>query len=183
MQTQRIWSVRDDWTCRAPQQYYWSIEHSERSHPQINKPNRPKHFNVEGRHGCGRREAESTSPAPKTWSGWVSSSNGSLISSDAGTCVSCYDSTFVSLVLFLRNTDTFSGHVPPSHLSSIRAIFTVDSMEFVTYHFTQCQVPSPEYDMDACMASFLGGEAWEMCWVLGRPKSYTQLSCKYFCLQ
>ena len=47
----------------------------------------------------------------------------------------------------------------PSHLRSIRAISAVESMEVGTYHFTRgTQVLSPNYDMDAYMATLLGGE-------------------------
>ena len=34
------------------------------------------------------------------------------------------------------------------------------------------QVFSPNYDMDAYMATCFGGEAWDLCYELGRAKSY-----------
>ena len=143
----------------------------------MNKPNRPKHFNVEGRHGCGRREAESTSPAPKTWSGWVSSPNGSLVRTLA----------HVSRVMTPHSPRLCSSWgiqtLSQDTCSQVTWAPSVQSSPLIASNLwltTSHGVPSPEYDMDACMASFLGGEAWEMCWVLGRPKSYTQLSCKYF---
>ena len=55
----------------------------------------------------------------------------------------------------------------PSHLTSIRAISTVESMEVWTHHSTQgpdSQVLSPtKYDMDTYMATLFGGEAWDLC--------------------
>ena len=33
------------------------------------------------------------------------------------------------------------------------------------------QVLSPNYDMDAYMASLFGGEAWDLCWELGQAKA------------
>ena len=36
---------------------------------------------------------------------------------------------------------------------------------------TGLQVPSSRYDMDVCMAPRFGGEAWDLCWELGRAKS------------
>jgi hypothetical protein len=50
---------------------------------------------------------------------------------------------------------------------------------------TAPQALSPEYDMDAYMATFIGGEAWDLCWKLGQTKSYTHLStksCECFCI-
>ena len=36
----------------------------------------------------------------------------------------------------------------------------------------------PKHDMDAYMATFFGGEAWDVCWDVGSTKSQTQLSTK-----
>ena len=47
------------------------------------------------------------------------------------------------------------SHVVPSHLSSIRVILAVESMEVGTYHFTW----GPKYDIDAHMTAIFGGEA------------------------
>jgi hypothetical protein len=46
---------------------------------------------------------------------------------------------------------------PESHLSSIRAISTVESKEVGTYHFTRGLL-SLKYDMDVYMTTLFGGE-------------------------
>jgi hypothetical protein len=52
----------------------------------------------------------------------------------------------------------------PSHMMSIHAISTVESMEVGTYHFTQGSlIPSPNYDMDADMVALCKGKAWDQC--------------------
>ena len=51
---------------------------------------------------------------------------------------------------------------------------TIESMEVGTWHFTW--VSSPNYDMNTCMATLFGGEAWDLCYKLGRAKSETQFS-------
>ena len=38
------------------------------------------------------------------------------------------------------------------------------------------QVLSPNYDMDAYMATLFGGEAWDLCYKLGQAESKTQFS-------
>jgi hypothetical protein len=61
----------------------------------------------------------------------------------------------------------------PSHLRSMYAMVAVQSMEVGTYHFTRgpkSQVPSPNYDMDAYMATLSEGEARDLCWELGQAK-------------
>ena len=46
-----------------------------------------------------------------------------------------------------------------SHMRPICGILAVESIEVGTYHFTH--VPNRKYDMDAYMATLLGGEAWD----------------------
>ena len=60
----------------------------------------------------------------------------------------------------------------PSHLRSIRAICTIESMEFGTLllHMGP-KSQSLKHDMDAYMATLLGGEAMDLCWEVGRAKS------------
>ena len=55
-------------------------------------------------------------------------------------------------------------HRVPSHLRSIRAISAVESTKTwdLPLH-TESRVLSPKYDMDAYMATLLGGEAWDLC--------------------
>jgi hypothetical protein len=54
----------------------------------------------------------------------------------------------------------------PSHLRSMYAMVAVQSMKVGTYHFTRgpkSQVLSPNYDMDAYMATLSEGEARDLC--------------------
>ena len=43
----------------------------------------------------------------------------------------------------------------------------IESKEGGTHHFTR----SPKYDMDACMATLFGRDAWDLYWEVGRAKS------------
>ena len=51
---------------------------------------------------------------------------------------------------------------------------TIESMEVGTCHFTG--VLSPNYDMNACMATLFGGEAWDLFYKLGWAIGETQFS-------
>jgi hypothetical protein len=44
-------------------------------------------------------------------------------------------------------------------------------MEVVTYHLHKAQILGLKYDMDAYVATLVGGEAWDLCWELGRAKN------------
>jgi hypothetical protein len=47
----------------------------------------------------------------------------------------------------------------PSHLKSLHAISTVESMEFTTSH----RDLNPKYDMDANMTTLFESETWDLC--------------------
>jgi hypothetical protein len=71
----------------------------------------------------------------------------------------------------------------PSHLRSIRAISTIESMKVGIYHFTRW---GPKYDMDAYMALLAGGEAWDLCCELSQEEARPKLHHKswvFFCIK
>ena len=76
------------------------------------------------------------------------------------------------------------GSEVPSRLRPICAILAVQSMEVRIHH--KSQVPSPKYAMSAYMTTLCEGKAWDLCWELGRAKTWPNSQhkiCECFCIK